>query len=54
MKLTSDDERYRLELEQVLVDIRLQDRQAMTEPWKLVVATATATAAIAVAYANFL
>ncbi len=51
---TLDDERYRLELEQIIADIRLKNRQAMTEPWKLVVATAAATAAIAVAYANFL
>jgi hypothetical protein len=53
--MTDDEQlRWRTEVDQTLADIRLNDRQTMTEPWKLVVATAAVTAAIAVACAKLL
>ena len=46
-----DDERYGLQLEQTIADICRNNRQAMKEPGKLVVASVVATAG---AFATFL
>ena len=41
-----DDDRFDLELEQIIADMRLKNRQHDTEIWKVVLLTAIATASV--------
>lgn len=41
-----DDDRYDLELQQIIADMRLKNRQHATEIWKVVLLTAVATASV--------
>lgn len=40
-----DDDRFDQELEHILADIRLKNRQHATEPWKIVLLSVLATSA---------
>lgn len=39
---TSPEQRYELEVEQIIADIRLKNRQTQTEVWKVAIAAAVA------------
>jgi hypothetical protein len=41
-----DDVRYDLELQQIIADMRLKNRQHAMEPWKIVLLSVVATSAV--------